>query len=41
MSDAGRSHCSGPIPIDEALIIARQIADALEPHTTTTSFIAI
>ena len=28
--DAGRPHRAGPMPIDEALPIARQIADALE-----------
>ena len=31
----------GPIPIDEALGIARQIGDALRPHTRRGSSIAI
>ena len=31
----------GPIPIDAALAMATQIADALTPHTARTSFIAI
>ena len=40
--DAGRSRlAAGPLPLDEALAIARQIADALEPRTRRASSIAI
>ena len=28
--DLSRTYCRGPVPVDEALAIARQIADALE-----------
>ena len=30
----------GPIPVDEALTIAKQIAEALEPRTSKASFTA-
>ena len=40
-ADAGGSDRTGPIPLDEALPIAKQIAEASRPRMSKGSFTAI